>query len=167
MHLCLPVKVVPVRNCLNRKYNANAGIGLRPRKCKNLLRFAGRYGAMDGPFPRVSGDQTIPTYPISLRMNTGDIYSLLRHASSCFHWHENKKLWALPIYQIERKKAYASKLATPFYDRSGACLNWRWGLLSSVDDSLQSCLIHTISGINGNLACEQLLFCILNMVHLF
>ena len=35
-------------------------------------------------------------------------------------------------------------------------------LLSSVDDSLQSCLIHTISGINGNLACEQLLFCILN-----
>ena len=35
-------------------------------------------------------------------------------------------------------------------------------LLSSVDDSLQSCLIHTISGINGNLACEQLLFCILD-----
>jgi len=68
----------------------------------------------------------------------------------------------LPIYQIERKKAYASKLATPFYARSGACLNWRWGLLCSVDDSLQSCLIHTISGINGNLACEQLLFCILD-----
>ena len=68
----------------------------------------------------------------------------------------------MPIYQLDRKKAYASKLATPFYARSGACLNWRWVLLSSVDDSLQSCLIHTISGINGNLACEQLLFCILN-----
>lgn len=57
------MKVVPVRNCLNRKYNANAGIGLRPRKCKNLLRFAGRYGAMDGPFPRVSGgsdDSNVP-----------------------------------------------------------------------------------------------------------
>ena len=68
----------------------------------------------------------------------------------------------MPIYQLDRKKAYASKLATPFYARSGACLNWRWVLLSSVDDSLQSCLIHTISGINGNLACEQLLFCILD-----
>ena len=55
-----------------------------------------------------------------------------------------------------------AKLATPFYARSDACLNWRWVLLSSVDDSLQSCLIHTISGINGNLACEQLLFCILD-----
>ena len=67
----------------------------------------------------------------------------------------------MPIYQLDRKKAYASKLATPFYARSGACLNW-FPLLSSVDDSLQSCLIHAISGINGNLTCEQLLFCILN-----
>lgn len=43
-------------------------------------------------------------------------------SSSCFHWHENKKLRASALYRIARKNAYASQLATHSFAQSDTLL---------------------------------------------